>query len=164
MLPVQVYTDGGCHHNLHGAGGWGYVVKHPDGTRTEDRGGEMHTTNNRMELMAAVQALETIPPGIRIVLTTDSVYLQRGINLWIDNWMKTNWRTYDGDPVKNKDLWLRLLKAKEQHEVIFEWARGHSGHWGNERAHLLASMGRKQAYEDWQANEGRPDKTAAGAA
>ncbi|MBI1262600.1 MAG: ribonuclease HI [Rhizobiales bacterium] len=136
---VEIYTDGACSGNP-GPGGWGALMLYGDHEK-EICGGEELTTNNRMELMAAIQALETMKKKLPIRLHTDSVYLRDGITKWIHNWKLNGWRTADKKPVKNADLWQRLELALETHEVSFHWVKGHSGHPENERADALARQG-----------------------
>lgn len=136
---VEIYTDGACSGNP-GPGGWGALMLYGDHEK-EICGGEELTTNNRMELMAAIRALETMKKTLPIRLHTDSVYLRDGITKWIHNWKRNGWRTADKKPVKNADLWQRLELALEAHEVSFHWVKGHSGHPENERADELARQG-----------------------
>lgn len=136
---VEVYTDGACRGNP-GPGGWGVLLRF-GGTEKELYGGEAETTNNRMELMAAIQALENLKRDCMVSLTTDSQYVRKGITEWIDNWKKRGWKTASKQPVKNKDLWQRLDKAATQHKVEWHWVRGHTGHPENERADQLANKG-----------------------
>ena len=135
--PVQVWTDGACLGNP-GPGGWGAILRW-NGTERELAGGEKQTTNNRMELMAAIQALETLKRACEVVLTTDSQYVRKGITEWMTNWKKNGWKTASKKPVKNAELWQRLDRARERHEVQWDWVKGHSGHPENERADELAS-------------------------
>ncbi len=136
---VIVYTDGGCKGNP-GPGGWGAVLIYK-GREREIFGGEPLTTNNRMELMAAIAALETLKRACRVELHTDSQYLRNGITEWIGGWKANGWKTAAKKPVKNADLWQRLDEARRGHEVSWHWVRGHDGHPGNERAHNLAQRG-----------------------
>lgn len=136
---VSIYTDGACSGNP-GPGGWGAVL-HYDEHEKELYGYEANTTNNRMELMAAIAALEALTRPCAITLTTDSQYVRQGITQWIHNWKKNNWRTAAKKPVKNKDLWQRLDTAMARHEVDWKWVKGHSGHPENERADELARLG-----------------------
>jgi ribonuclease HI len=136
---VVVYTDGGAEPNP-GIGGWGAVVIGPDaGERCELSGGEESTTNNRMELTAAIRALEALAPGHEVDLHTDSSYLRLGITQWLPRWKRGGWRLRGGDPVKNDDLWRELEAAAARHRVRWHWVKGHSGHRHNERAHTLAA-------------------------
>lgn len=139
MKQVDIFTDGACRGNP-GPGGWGAVLRYGDKER-ELFGGEPHTTNNRMELMAAIQALEALKDPCEVNLTTDSQYVRKGITEWLVNWKKRNWQTAAKKPVVNKDLWQRLEAAAERHRVKWHWVRGHSGHSENERADRLANRG-----------------------
>lgn len=136
---VQAFTDGACSGNP-GPGGWGVVLRY-GGHERELFGGEADTTNNRMELMAAIQALEALTRPVRIRLTTDSRYLMQGITEWLPGWKARGWRTADKKPVKNVDLWQRLEAAMAPHKVEWRWVRGHAGHPENERADALARTG-----------------------
>jgi ribonuclease HI len=139
MSRVIIHTDGACSGNP-GPGGWGAIIR--DGDKiTEMKGGEAATTNNRMELLAAISALEALPGGTPAELHTDSQYLRDGITQWMHNWKKNGWRTSDKKPVKNVDLWKRLEAAAERHQVAWHWVRGHVGHDDNERADELAREG-----------------------
>ncbi len=136
---VRIYTDGGCSGNP-GPGGWGAVLLFGD-ARRELSGGEPHTTNNRMELMAAIAALEALKRPTAVDLYTDSSYVRDGISSWIAKWKANGWRTAQKKPVKNEDLWRRLDEARHRHEVRFHWVRGHAGDPENEAAHALAQTG-----------------------
>jgi len=133
---VTIHTDGACSGNP-GPGGWGAILQWGGHTR-ELKGGEAHTTNNRMELMAAIVALETLKRRCDVDVHTDSQYLRQGITDWIRGWKRNGWRTADKKPVKNADLWQRLDAAVDRHTVHWHWVRGHSGHDLNERADELA--------------------------
>jgi ribonuclease HI len=133
---VDIYTDGACSGNP-GPGGWGAILRWR-GEERELSGAEAETTNNRMELMAAIMALETLKRSVRARLHTDSTYVKDGIGRWIHGWKKNGWRTAAKKPVKNVDLWQRLDAALERHEVEWFWVRGHTGHPENERADRLA--------------------------
>jgi ribonuclease HI len=133
---VTIHTDGACSGNP-GPGGWGVILQWGDHTR-ELKGGEAHTTNNRMELMAAIMALEALKRPCDVDLHTDSEYLRQGITDWIGGWKRNGWRTAARKPVKNTDLWQRLDAAVGRHTVHWHWVRGHSGHDLNERADELA--------------------------
>jgi len=139
LKQVDIFTDGACRGNP-GPGGWGAVLRYGDKEK-ELFGGEPHTTNNRMELMAAIQALEALKNPCEVNLTTDSQYVRKGITEWLANWKKRNWQTAAKKPVVNKDLWQRLEAAAERHRVKWHWVRGHSGHSENERADRLANRG-----------------------
>lgn len=132
----DIFTDGACLGNP-GPGGWGAVVR-DGGTDTDLSGGESETTNNRMEMLAAIVALETIPETSSVRLHTDSKYVKDGITQWIANWKRNGWRTANRKPVKNIDLWQRLDAAVARHDVSWHWIKGHSGHPENERADALA--------------------------
>ena len=136
---VTIHTDGACSGNP-GPGGWGAILKFGD-VEKELKGGEAHTTNNRMELMAAISALETLKKPCTVDLYTDSQYVRQGITGWIHGWKKNGWRTSDKKPVKNVDLWQRLDAALQQHQVRWHWVKGHAGHDENERADQLAREG-----------------------
>ena len=139
---VEIFTDGACSGNP-GPGGWGALLRY-NGHEKELFGGERHTTNNRMEMMAAIMALESLKRPVKAVLSTDSSYLKNGITKWLPGWKAKNWRTADKKPVKNVDLWQRLEKALERHEVRWRWVRGHAGHAENERVDALARQGVKK--------------------
>jgi ribonuclease HI len=138
-LTVDIFTDGACKGNP-GAGGWGALLRR-GGHEKELFGGEAHTTNNRMELLAVIRALEALTRRSRVRVHTDSQYVQQGISTWIHGWKRKNWRTAAGAPVKNMDLWKALDEAAARHEVEWLWVRGHAGHPGNERADALANRG-----------------------
>ena len=137
---LQIYTDGGAEPNP-GVGGWGAVILDPTtGESRELSGGERHTTNNRMELQAAIEALRVVGGGGRVELFTDSSYLRLGVTEWLRRWKATGWRVRGGDPVKNEDLWRELAAVVSLHQVRWHWVKGHSGHPQNERAHALAAV------------------------
>jgi ribonuclease HI len=136
MPEVEIFTDGACSGNP-GPGGWGAVLRH-GGVEKELSGGEAATTNNRMELMAAIAGLEALKRPCRVKLYTDSQYLRDGITRWLPAWKARGWRTADKKPVKNIDLWQRLEAAAAVHEIDWHWVRGHAGHPENERADVLA--------------------------
>jgi ribonuclease HI len=138
---VVIYTDGACSGNP-GPGGWGAILTF-DGHEREICGGEPDTTNNRMELMAAISALETLTRPCTVELHTDSQYLRGGVTGWMDNWKKRGWLTADKKPVKNIELWQRLDEARGRHDVSWHWVKGHAGHEMNERADELARQGMK---------------------
>lgn len=136
---VEIYTDGACRGNP-GRGGWGALLiagRH----RKTLHGGEYDTTNNRMELMAAIEALNALKPGQSVVLHTDSKYVMDGINEWMPNWKKRGWKTAGKKPVKNKDLWQQLDEATQCHDIRWQWVKGHDGNPGNEKADELANLG-----------------------
>jgi ribonuclease HI len=136
MKLVEIYTDGACKGNP-GPGGWGAVIR--SGTHEKLlSGGEALTTNNRMEMLAAIRALEALKQPCRVILTTDSVYVRDGITKWILGWQKNGWKTADRKPVKNAELWQELLAASARHEIDWRWVKGHNGHPENERADQLA--------------------------
>jgi len=137
--PVQIFTDGACSGNP-GPGGWGAVLRF-DGKEKELKGGEPVTTNNRMELMAAISALETLKRDCNVDMFTDSNYLKDGITKWIHAWRRNGWRTAERKPVKNAELWQRLDDALGRHQIRWHWVRGHAGHAENERADALAREG-----------------------
>lgn len=137
MDKVVIYTDGACRGNP-GNGGWGAILRYGEHER-ELYGAERDTTNNRMELLAAIQALEVLKRPCDVVLTTDSEYLRRGITEWLPQWKRRGWKTADKKPVKNQDLWERLERATLPHRIQWDWIRGHSGHPENERADRLAN-------------------------
>ena len=136
---TEIFTDGACRGNP-GPGGWGVLLRH-NGHEKTLYGAEPLTTNNRMELMAAIQGLESLTRPCRVRLTTDSQYVQKGIQEWLANWKKRGWKTAARKPVKNVDLWQRLDQATVGHEITWEWVRGHSGHPENELADALANQG-----------------------
>jgi len=136
---VDIYTDGACSGNP-GPGGWGAILRY-NGTDREMSGGEPATTNNRMELMAAIQALEALKRPVTVRVHTDSTYVKDGITKWMAQWKVRGWRTAAKKPVKNVDLWQRLDEAANRHAVSWHWVRGHSGHPENERADELARQG-----------------------
>jgi len=138
-VSVHAFTDGACSGNP-GPGGWGVVLRWNDHER-ELFGGESETTNNRMELMAAINALEALTRPSEVVLTTDSTYVLKGITEWLPSWKRRNWQTASKQPVKNVDLWQRLDEAVSRHTVSWEWVKGHNGHPENERADELARRG-----------------------
>ena len=144
MTPkVTIYTDGACKGNP-GPGGWGAILFYGD-KKKEISGGEPATTNNRMELMAAIQALELLNRPCKVELHTDSQYVMKGIQEWIRGWKARGWKTADKSPVKNDDLWKRLDAARERHDVDWRWVKGHAGHPLNERADALANEGLRAA-------------------
>ena len=140
MSHVIIHTDGACRGNP-GPGGWGAVLQTGRGHEKELWGGEAQTTNNRMELMAAIMALEALKRPCRVDLHTDSQYVMKGISEWIHGWKARGWKTADKKPVKNDDLWKRLDAARQRHEVHWRWVKGHAGHELNERADALANRG-----------------------
>ena len=139
MKKVVIYTDGACRGNP-GPGGWGAVLRYGD-TERELFGGELETTNNRMELLAAIEALKALNTPCSVDLTTDSVYVKNGIPTGLDGWKKKGWQAAARQPVKNVDLWQALDEQNRRHQVRWHWVKGHSGHAGNERADQLANRG-----------------------
>ena len=136
---VEIYSDGACRGNP-GPGGWGVLLR-SNGAEKELFGGEAATTNNRMELMAVIRALEALKRPSRVKLYTDSLYVMKGITIWILDWKRRGWRTADKKPVKNEDLWRRLDELAARHDIEWHWVRGHAGHPENERADRLANKG-----------------------
>ena len=136
---VEIFTDGACKGNP-GRGGWGALLRY-SGKEKELCGGEPATTNNRMELLAVIRALESLNRRCVVKLHTDSQYVQKGISEWIINWKKRGWKTADKKPVKNEDLWRELDQLAVQHDIDWIWVKGHAGHEGNERADQLANKG-----------------------
>jgi ribonuclease HI len=136
---VVIYTDGACRGNP-GPGGWGVILSYK-GVVKELYGGEKETTNNRMELTAAIQGLEALRKQCRVELNTDSKYVLQGITEWLPNWKKRGWKTAGNKPVKNEDLWRRLDAAGSRHTIEWKWVKGHSGHKENDRADELANLG-----------------------
>ena len=146
MTPgVTIYTDGACSGNP-GPGGWGAILMHGT-TEKELSGGDLATTNNRMELMAAIQGLEALKKPCKVELFTDSQYVQKGIHEWIHSWKRRGGKTADGKPVKNDDLWRRLDEARSRHDVTWRWVKGHAGHELNERADALARKGLRETVD-----------------
>ena len=136
---VEIFTDGACKGNP-GVGGWGALLR-TKGKERELFGGEAHTTNNRMELLAAISALEALKRHCPVRLHTDSKYVQQGITTWVHDWKQRGWKTSSKKPVKNEDLWRRLDVLAVQHDIEWVWVKGHAGHDGNERADELANRG-----------------------
>lgn len=143
--PVEIYTDGACRGNP-GVGGWGAVLKY-NTHRKFLRGGEMQTTNNRMELLAVIMALEALTRPCHVHLYTDSTYVQQGISNWLPRWLQRNWKTSNKQPVKNQDLWERLNHAAQRHHVSWHWLKGHNGHPDNEQADQLARQGLQETLQ-----------------
>ncbi|KPQ07952.1 MAG: ribonuclease HI [Rhodobacteraceae bacterium HLUCCA12] len=144
MPEIYAWTDGACSGNP-GPGGWGVLLRANDGDRVlKERtlsGGEADTTNNRMELMAAIRALEALSRPAHVTITTDSAYVKNGVTDWIHGWKRNGWRTAGKKPVKNADLWQRLDATQARHQVTWHWIKGHAGHPENERADELARQG-----------------------
>jgi ribonuclease HI len=137
MDEVLIFTDGACRGNP-GPGGWGAILRFRD-KELEIFGANANTTNNRMELLAAIRGLEALKRPCRVILSSDSQYLLKGINEWLPNWQRRDWRTAANTPVKNADLWQLLLDARRPHQVDWQWVKGHAGHPENERADALAN-------------------------
>lgn len=139
MKKVEIFTDGACRGNP-GPGGWGALLRYGNHEK-HLFGGESLTTNNRMELMAAIRALSAITEPCRIILTTDSQYVRQGVTSWLAGWKRNGWRNAAKKPVKNKDLWQQLDEATQKHQIEWHWVKGHSGHRENEIADQLANRG-----------------------
>lgn len=139
MKEVEIFTDGACKGNP-GPGGWGALLR-SGGHERELYGGEPHTTNNRMEMTAAIEALRALNQPCQVTLTTDSEYLRKGITEWLEGWKRRNWKTASRQPVKNADLWQALDQLVGEHQIRWRWVKGHSGHVENERADQLANRG-----------------------
>jgi ribonuclease HI len=137
LQKIEIFTDGGCRGNP-GPGGWGALLRY-NGHTKELKGAEAHTTNNQMELMAAIQAFEALKRPCKVKITTDSQYVKNGITQWMAGWKKKGWKTAANQPVKNQELWQRLDAAIAPHEVEWHWVKGHSGHPENERVDTLAN-------------------------
>ena len=150
---VEVFTDGACRGNP-GPGGWGALLRYR-GRERELYGGEPETTNNRMELLAVIRALQALTRPSRVIVTTDSQYVKNGITGWIHNWKRNGWKTAARKPVKNGDLWRELDREAGRHEIEWAWVRGHSGHPENERADALANRG-----IDEMQDSGSPERQA----
>ena len=139
VVDIQIFTDGACRGNP-GPGGWGVILR--SGSHEKELyGGEQSTTNNRMELRAAIEGLAALKRSSRVMVTTDSQYVRQGITQWIEDWKRNQWRTSAKKPVKNQDLWQLLDELTSRHEVTWEWVKGHSGHPDNELADALANRG-----------------------
>ena len=141
-MEVVIYTDGACKGNP-GPGGWGALLEYGE-HRKEICGGDRETTNNRMELQAAIEALSILNRACQVTLYTDSTYVKNGIEQWMAGWKKRGWKTSARKPVKNKDLWVRLDQETRRHKIEWRWVKGHDGHPGNERADELANLGVEQ--------------------
>jgi ribonuclease HI len=139
LKDVEIFTDGACRGNP-GPGGWGALLRY-QGSERELFGGEAHTTNNRMELRAAIEGLRALKESCTVTVTTDSVYVKNGITTWLEGWKKKNWKTAARKPVKNVDLWQELDEENQRHQVVWHWVKGHSGHRENEIADQLANRG-----------------------
>ncbi|MFG0328020.1 MAG: ribonuclease HI [Phycisphaerales bacterium JB037] len=142
---VELFTDGACSGNP-GPGGWGFLLRHPaTGKQIEGSGGEPRTTNNRMELLAVINGLEQLQRPTLVDLTSDSQYVLKGLEEWLDSWIRRGWKTASKQPVKNEDLWRRLDELRKQHRIRFHWIRGHAGHPENEHCDQLAVAARDAA-------------------
>ena len=139
ITTVEIFTDGACRGNP-GPGGWGALLRYRD-RELELYGSDSDTTNNRMELMAAIQSLSALKRPSMAIVTTDSTYVMKGISEWLPNWVRKGWRTASNQPVKNADLWKQLVAAQAPHSVEWRWVKGHAGHPENERADQLANRG-----------------------
>lgn len=137
MKTVEIFTDGACKGNP-GPGGWGAIIRYGKHEK-ELSGGEADTTNNRMEMMAAIRALDTLIEPCNVILHTDSTYVKDGITKWVDGWQRNGWKTASKKPVRNADLWHELIGAVARHQIEWRWVKGHAGHPENERADQLAS-------------------------
>ncbi|RKZ98216.1 MAG: ribonuclease HI [Gammaproteobacteria bacterium] len=146
MNEVEIFTDGACSGNP-GPGGWGAIMR-SKGIEKELSGGERDSTNNRMEMMAVIVALESLTRPCSVKITTDSQYVMKGMMEWLPGWKKRNWKTAGRKPVKNVDLWKRMEQAAQAHELEWEWVRGHQGHPENERADQLAVAARDEAAQN----------------
>ena len=144
MSKIEIWTDGACSGNP-GPGGWGVVIDGYGDERIELYGSDADTTNNRMEMLAAIEALKAIELGPTILLHTDSKYVMDGINDWIHGWKRRGWKTASKKPVKNKDLWIELDEINSKHDVTWNWVKGHDGNEGNERGDALARLGAEEA-------------------
>lgn len=138
-MVTEIFTDGACRGNP-GPGGWGALLRH-NGVEKELHGGEADTTNNRMEMMAVIKALESLKRPCKLTITTDSQYVKNGITQWMKGWKANGWKTSNRKPVKNQDLWQRMDALLQQHQVEWHWVKGHSGHDENERVDQLANQG-----------------------
>jgi len=146
MKTIYIYTDGACSGNP-GPGGWGAILRY-NAHEKELSGAELNTTNNRMELMAAIEGLRALKKDSHVILTSDSEYLRQGITKWIIQWQQRNWLTANNKPVKNKDLWQILLDETTRHKIEWHWVRGHTGHIENERADELARLAIKKLLQE----------------
>ncbi len=140
---VEIFTDGACKGNP-GVGGWGALLRDAHGHQLEIYGAEAYTTNNRMELRAVIESLSRLKRPCIVTVTTDSRYVQQGIEQWINKWLANNWRNSQAQPVKNSDLWQQLLAAAQPHQLHWRWVKGHAGHAENERADQLANLAIQQ--------------------
>lgn len=154
---VYIYTDGACRGNP-GPGGWGVLLRCKD-KEMEIYGSDAETTNNRMELMAAIRGLQVLKRPCEVIVTTDSLYVLKGISEWLPNWIRKNWRTSANAPVKNADLWKSLVDAQQSHQVRWEWIKGHSGHPENERADQLANKAIDELLKPNRTSINAPNRT-----
>ncbi|MBN7763668.1 ribonuclease HI [Nitratireductor aquibiodomus] len=145
---IVIHTDGGCDRNKGGLGAWAYTAHLPTGEYKEEAGHEFDTTNNRMELTAAIRALESVEIGVPIELFSDSEYLVKGVTVWSRNWVRNGWKTAAGKAVINQDLWEELLKLYQVHEVTFHWLKGHAGNEFNERCDTLCTEAMNAAHKE----------------
>jgi len=157
---IEIYADGACSGNP-GPGGWGVLLR-VEGVETELCGGEPATTNNRMELTAVIEALQSFPEPMEARVYTDSQYVQKGISEWIHSWKRRGWKTAGRDPVKNEDLWRRLDALASRHVLQWHWVKGHAGHPENERADALARAGLEQARRTGDRSDGATDSPLCG--
>ena len=158
VVDIQIFTDGACRGNP-GPGGWGVILR--SGSHEKELyGGEQSTTNNRMELRAAIEGLAALKRSSRVMVTTDSQYVRQGITQWIEDWKRNQWRTSAKKPVKNQDLWQLLDELTSRHEVTWEWVKGHSGHPDNELADALANRGIDELSLDQRATVGSCEDSA----
>lgn len=157
MKTVEIFTDGACKGNP-GVGGWGALLRYGKHEK-KLYGGELETTNNRMELMAAIEGLRALKKSCQVELTTDSVYVKNGINEWLEGWKARGWKTASKKPVKNQDLWQQLDEEVARHQVNWHWVKGHSGHTENEIADELANLGVEKVLAEQVLAESASDKT-----
>ena len=158
VVDIQIFTDGACRGNP-GPGGWGVILR--SGSHEKELfGGEQSTTNNRMELRAAIEGLAALKRPSRVTVTTDSQYVRQGITQWIEGWKRNQWRTSAKKPVKNQDLWQLLDELTSRHEVTWEWVKGHSGHPDNEHADALANRGIDELSVDLRTTAGSCEDSA----
>ena len=147
---IVIYIDGACSGNP-GPGGWGFFMSY-NGNVKEEYGCELNTTNNRMEITAAIKAIEAVKKRYSLIIYTDSIYLKNGITKWIHSWIKHNWKKDTKDPIKNVDLWQKLWEIISEHSIEWRWVKGHSGDAGNDKADYLANLGKKEAIRVINAN------------
>jgi ribonuclease HI len=147
---IVIYIDGACSGNP-GPGGWGFFMSY-NGSTKEEYGSEVNTTNNRMEITAAIKAIQAVKKKYSLTIYTDSTYLKNGITKWIHGWIKHNWKKDSKDPIKNVDLWEKLWEIISEHSIDWRWVKGHSGDFGNDKADYLANLGKKEAIRLINAN------------